>query len=73
MPTARTPPTCRQVQMRFSFIMCDDENPDEFEEKQCRPAVGGAVCYCVDPMSGDRVDGRTYTRDEIDEIDCDSK
>ena len=51
--------------MQFTFIQCDG---DEFEEKQC--ARGGAVCYCVDPMSGDRVDDITYTMDEFREVDC---
>ena len=57
--------------MQFSFIRCDG---DQFDEEQCRPTLGGgAVCYCVDPMSGDRVDGITYTMDEFEEVDCDSK
>ena len=68
-PTARTPQTCPQVMARFSFIDCDG---DEFEEVQCRPQRGGGeMCYCVDPMTGDRTNDRSYTSE--DEVNCDGK
>ena len=74
MPTDRTP-TCQELSRRFSFLECDDEDPRRFEEVQCRPADNrndGEICYCVDPMTGDRTSGETYNEDEPENINCDS-
>jgi len=64
--------TVRSCQMlrrmdRFMFLECDDDNPDRYDEEQC---VTDQLCYCVDPMTGDRLSARTYRRRDID---CDSK
>ena len=76
MPTDRTP-NCQEMMRRFPFLRCDDVDPTRFNEEQCQPIDrdGGdtMICYCVDPMTGDRTSDRTYREDEFDNIDCDSK
>ena len=69
MPTDRTP-NCQEMMRRYSFLECDEEDPRRFEEEQCETSD---ICYCVDPMTGDRTSDRTYTKDEFDRVDCDSK
>ena len=62
MPTD-TQLTCQEAMSRFDFLECDDDNPDRYEEEQC---TSDQACYCVDPVTGDRLSDRTYTRAEID-------
>ena len=78
MPTDQAP-NCQEMMRRFPFLNCDDVDPSRFDERQCQPtnsngdANGGKICYCVDPMTGDRTSERTYTEDEFVNIDCGSK
>ena len=73
-PTDRAP-NCEEMMSRFPFLDCDDVDPSRFDEEQCQPIDrnGGEICYCVDPMTGDRTSERTYTEDEFESVDCNSK
>ena len=63
------PRTCPELQRRLTFLECDGE---EFEEEQCE---ANRLCYCVDEVTGERVDmRRTYTRRDFETRDpCDGE
>ena len=66
----RRRPTCPELQQmdRFSYLDCDG---DRFDDEQCRSDL---VCFCVDEVTGDRVNDRTYTRRQIEREDpCDGR